>query len=235
MGRKLIYDVGMHDGADTAYYLAKGFNVVAIEANPKLVLRAQETFNKEIRQGRLVIIDKAIGQKGGTIRFGVHSKNDEWSSTDASRLKRFAEDMSIIEVECVTLDSVISQYGCPHYLKIDIEGADLQAIEALGQLKKRPKYVSAEAHTGLIAKRLHEFGYRKFMLVDQAAKNVKAPRRLWFFREGRYVRINFTDSHSGPFGKEAPGKWVTIDEVLQDHDEKVATGKLTWHDFHAAL
>ncbi len=26
----LIYDVGMHDGEDTAYYLARGYRVVAI-------------------------------------------------------------------------------------------------------------------------------------------------------------------------------------------------------------
>ena len=32
----LIYDVGMHNGSDTAYYLHKGFRVLAIEANPVL-------------------------------------------------------------------------------------------------------------------------------------------------------------------------------------------------------
>ena len=37
MTADLIYDVGMHNGADTAFYLAKGFRVVAVEANPELV------------------------------------------------------------------------------------------------------------------------------------------------------------------------------------------------------
>ena len=32
----LIYDVGLHIGQDTAFYLEKGFRVVAIEANPVL-------------------------------------------------------------------------------------------------------------------------------------------------------------------------------------------------------
>ena len=36
-GRKLIYDIGLHRGEDTAYYVARGFNVIAIEANPDLV------------------------------------------------------------------------------------------------------------------------------------------------------------------------------------------------------
>ncbi len=32
----LIYDVGMHNGADTDYYLKKGAKVVSIEADPQL-------------------------------------------------------------------------------------------------------------------------------------------------------------------------------------------------------
>ena len=31
---QLVVDMGMNDGTDTAYYLAKGLDVVAIEANP---------------------------------------------------------------------------------------------------------------------------------------------------------------------------------------------------------
>jgi hypothetical protein len=30
----LIYDLGMHRGGDTQFYLEKGFRVVAVEANP---------------------------------------------------------------------------------------------------------------------------------------------------------------------------------------------------------
>lgn len=34
----LIYDVGLHRGEDTDFYLKKGFHVVALEANPELVV-----------------------------------------------------------------------------------------------------------------------------------------------------------------------------------------------------
>ena len=30
---RLIFDVGLHIGQDTAYYLSKGFSVVAVAAN----------------------------------------------------------------------------------------------------------------------------------------------------------------------------------------------------------
>lgn len=47
----LIIDVGMHNGQDTAFYLAKGFDVVALEANPVLVDAARIRFASEIESG----------------------------------------------------------------------------------------------------------------------------------------------------------------------------------------
>ena len=46
---KLIYDVGMHNGDDTAYSLHKGFHVVAIEANPTLAQAGEKCFADAVR------------------------------------------------------------------------------------------------------------------------------------------------------------------------------------------
>ena len=40
----LIYDVGVHRGEDSAYYLAKGYRVRAFEANPDLVAGCRTRF-----------------------------------------------------------------------------------------------------------------------------------------------------------------------------------------------
>jgi len=37
----LVFDIGMHNGDDTAYYLARGYRVVAVEANPSMCATAQ--------------------------------------------------------------------------------------------------------------------------------------------------------------------------------------------------
>src|SRR5258705_4089288 len=42
---QLIYDVGAHEGQDTAFYLKKGFKVVAIEASPQLSAKLSEKFS----------------------------------------------------------------------------------------------------------------------------------------------------------------------------------------------
>lgn len=49
----LIFDIGMHNGDDSDYYLKKGFRVIAIEANPTLcalgAARFKEAYNLQHR------------------------------------------------------------------------------------------------------------------------------------------------------------------------------------------
>lgn len=235
----LIYDVGLCDGGDTEFYLAKGFRVVAIEANPGLVRSAKERFARHIKTGWLTIIETAIGPSSGRIEFDVHTSNPHWSSIVSERRDRMHDEIRTIDVNCTTLDSVLREHGIPYYLKIDIEDADLDAIKSLKSLSALPNFVSAEAHSREIAQTLFEMGYRRFQLVDQRKKN---DLRLWpwTWREGRYVWARFNDSHSGAFGRELPGRWLTIDEVLAAFDGirssvPLFRGVPTWHDFHAAL
>ncbi|MCZ2153852.1 MAG: hypothetical protein LC114_08145 [Bryobacterales bacterium] len=58
----LIIDVGMCDGADTAYYLFKGFRVIAIDADPILCEKASRRFADEIAEKRLEILNLGIAQ-----------------------------------------------------------------------------------------------------------------------------------------------------------------------------
>ena len=59
--KKLIFDIGMFDGADTRYYLNKGYKVLAVEANTVLVKRAKEIlFNEHINNGDLTILNFAL-------------------------------------------------------------------------------------------------------------------------------------------------------------------------------
>src|SRR5262249_9627711 len=131
----LIYDVGVGDGGDTAFYLAKGFRVVAVEANPVLVAAARRRFEHAIQTGRLTIIEKAIALTPGRASFDVHRVNPHWSSLVQSRRARMGDDLETIEVECITLADVLAEHGIPHYLKIDIEEADLDAVRSLRPLK----------------------------------------------------------------------------------------------------
>ena len=65
----IIFDIGMHRGEDTDFYLKKGFTVVGVEANPALVQECRKRFQSQIENGQLHIIDKAIAEVAGEISF----------------------------------------------------------------------------------------------------------------------------------------------------------------------
>jgi hypothetical protein len=69
----LIYDVGMHNGDDTEYYLLKGADVVGIEANPALLPGLRSRFAEEISAHRLTLVDKAVGPEEKPVPFYVDS------------------------------------------------------------------------------------------------------------------------------------------------------------------
>ena len=79
----LIYDVGMHKGEDTEFYLKKGFRVIAFEANPDLVRHCKQLFEQQLRDRRLTIIDGAIVNanelnQNGMVTFFNNANESVW-------------------------------------------------------------------------------------------------------------------------------------------------------------
>ena len=166
MSPDLIYDVGLHNGTDTAYYLHKGFRVVAIDANPVLVAAAQNRFRAEIANGRLTVLNIGIAEKQGTLSFWVNEANDLQSSFSEERAKRYGPCHEI-PVRCVPFSSVLAEHGVPYFMKVDIEGYDCFCVRSLnpGDL---PKHISVEADGDCdVVAELQKLGYRKFKLVNQ--------------------------------------------------------------------
>src|SRR5208337_928274 len=69
--KDLIYDVGMHHGDDTAFYLHQGFRVLAIEADPQLVEAAIRRFRSKLSSGRLTILNVGVAETAGTGTFWI--------------------------------------------------------------------------------------------------------------------------------------------------------------------
>ena len=72
MHKGMIFDVGMHTGKDTEFYLRKGFDVVAIEANPQLVQQTRTRLRQYVENGRLIICEMAVARDDGEIDFYVN-------------------------------------------------------------------------------------------------------------------------------------------------------------------
>lgn len=179
----LIYDIGMHKGEDTDFYLRKGFRVVGFEANPELVGLCRERFKEFIEQKRLTIVagaivDRASIAPGQTkVEFYMSETNSVWGTVCpdwAERNQRMGDANTPIEVNVVDLIAVMEAYGVPHYMKIDIEGCDMACVTALRSFEKRPDYVSVETEKtsfGDIQQQIDvliELGYDGFQSVEQS-------------------------------------------------------------------
>jgi hypothetical protein len=57
---KTIFDVGMYDAADCTYYLAEGHRVIAIEANPTFVRKAEAHLADAVSSGQLILVNGAV-------------------------------------------------------------------------------------------------------------------------------------------------------------------------------
>lgn len=203
----LIFDVGMHRGEDTANYLARGFNVVGVEANPNLVAEMQERFASDIKAGRLTIVSAAVAAQSGSVGLSVYDDVTVWSSLDPrfiSRNEKFWQaHHRTVEVPAVRFADLLTEYGIPHYLKVDIEGLDMLCVRALHEVEGRPDYLSIESEitapaSGLVPMidelaELWSLGYRGFKFVEQS----------------RLASVESGDT-SGPFGEETPGRWSSI-------------------------
>jgi len=216
----LIFDLGFHLGCDSKYYISKGYQIIAVEANPNLCSSWNHNNN-------LILLNKAISEtsyNNNEVSFFIRKDNLDWSSCN----KKLAEQQNGKSEECkvktITLIDLIHEYGTPYYIKTDVEGCDLTVAEQLSWLEEKPKYVSFELNKVDyfdIFYYLKKAGYTKFQLRNQENND-------------KYC--------SGYFGEYLPkDKWVDFDEALSRYlkfrelrildRENLSMG---WLDIHAS-
>jgi len=216
----LIYDFGMDLCQDTDFYLAKGFRVVAIEANPSTCAMAVEKYTSAIESGQLIIVNKAISETGEPLVFHVCHTLSAWSTADKRLRDRLVrQEGAIFEeviVEGVSSAAILAQYGVPYFAKIDIEGFDLICLQGFHSAPSRPQFISTEVALRTARQQLScltELGYRRFALVGQAKAPLQKPPRP--ASEGRDVDYSFMHHASGLFGRELQAEWTTAERVAR--------------------
>ena len=183
----LIFDVGMHEGQDTGYYLNRGYRVVAVDADPRLIERAKVVFADALHAGRLTLVCCAVsGNEQDLLDFHL-SERSIWSSTNKAVSTRENVAVQTVQVQGRRLPDLFTQYGVPLYCKIDIEGMDAACLRTLKETADLPRYISVE--TECIGDRdelteaqaletldeLQRLGYTRFKLVDQTSLLVLSP------------------------------------------------------------
>ena len=222
-----IYDVGMNNGDDTGYYLAKGHNVIAIEANPTLCRIAENRFSKEISQGRCTILNVGVADKSGLMDFYLNTENHITSTF----IPQPNEDKiyEIFPTKVEKLSDIIKKYGDPIFVKIDIEGMDFIVLREIFLAGIIPINISAESHKIDVFCMLVSMGYDEFKLVNSASVSKDFANHEIRLLNGETVPFGFKHNSSGPFGEDLPGRWLTKEYVLNQFSSR----EHTWQDVHA--
>ena len=264
MNKNLIYDVGAHEGSDSAYYLSLGHMVVAIEANPVMVDLLRKRFSREMATGQFTLLNVGLAAAAGRVDFWICDDVSAWSSFNRAIASRKGARHRSVTVDTRTFGAVLEEYGVPFYCKIDIEGNDRLCLEDLNP-SDIPKFISIEmAHSdgAKDLELLYALGYRKYKIISQITwaqplipishiePGLPPKIRTTFQGLDRTIRgvtrdnnWNFAPGCSGAFGNKTQGRWSTYEEVnavwqiLHDVDIKYAAKGIgvNWFDIHASV
>jgi FkbM family methyltransferase len=174
----LVFDVGSNVGQDTAFYLAQGYRVLGVEADPTLAEYTRNKFDGEILAGRLEVLNVGIAAEEGLADFWICEEKPEFNSFHRTIAARDSYSHKCIQVPVLPFAAIIERFGVPYFLKIDIEGNDKLCLDALSP-SSLPAYLSVEGECPLDEKsacvedgvrtlqQLYGLGYRKFKLINQ--------------------------------------------------------------------
>lgn len=142
----LCFDIGANIGMMTKIFLKIDSKVVAVEPQRECV----KLLKKILRHTNLSIVEKAVGEKIGFLELNVcdinsmSSSSSEWIQS-VRKSGRYSNkwwyEKRIVPV--TTLDQLMCEFGNPDYIKIDVEGSELEVIKGLS---RQVKFLSFE-HT----------------------------------------------------------------------------------------
>jgi FkbM family methyltransferase len=230
----IIYDVGANNGDDSAYYLAKGCRVVAIDANPGICEILRERFRREIAGGRLEVVNVGVSDEPGELDFQVNRSKPAISTFQKERfdgLEWVPDDWHAVRIPVVPLSSLIHEYGFPFFVKIDVEFFDSRVLLDLLMNGLKPPFISAEAQEIDVYCLLVAMGYEYFRLVSGATVHEEFADAMISTTDGVRRGFRFEYDSSGPFGDDLEQGWVNKDEVLR----RLLSHGVGWVDLHARL
>ena len=243
-----IFDIGMFDASDTAYYLELGFRVVALEANPsaRRARSASASVAGFVGAAGLSQSHNIAGWIVGQILCSAQPILVQvFIFGGRVEHKRPAGSLTVLGA---TIGELLHEYGIPRFIKVDIEGADRYCILPLTE-STRPAYLSFEVGEDFeeLLNHAENIGYCAFKIINQNTFRESANlnrfrdrlvRKLAYWmgyaeplkirRAGRF----FVCGHSsGPVPWLSDGEWHSADYVRSILRGPSLPG---WNDIHAS-
>jgi FkbM family methyltransferase len=146
-----VFDIGANGGAKSVIFADLADGVVSVEPSPGGIAVLKQRF---LNNPRVIVIGAGVGSKVGTETFHMFEGGDCYNTFSSKWVDALAHtDLegdrpaktvgSNIDIPMVTLDCLIQEHGMPDYIKIDVEGYELEVIKGLS---RRIKLISFECN-----------------------------------------------------------------------------------------
>lgn len=170
--RALVFDIGAHVGTRARAMRAAGARVVALEPQQPFAGFLRRTLPRDI-----ILVEAAAGRTESEADMAVSSRHPTVSSLRPDFVQGAATAPGFDHVKwdrtqrvrMVTLDGLIDRFGRPDYIKIDVEGFEIDVLAGLSQpvTMLSVEYLPGFAHlTHAVIDRLAELGEYRFNPVQ---------------------------------------------------------------------
>lgn len=134
----LVFDIGSHVGDRISAFRAAGARVVAVEPQPAAFRWLKFRYG---RDPDITLVQAALGEAMGQVEFHLNLANptistaspDFMAATNGAAGWEGQHWDQVISVPAVTLDALVAQYGKPAFVKVDVEGYELNVLRGLSQ------------------------------------------------------------------------------------------------------
>ena len=191
----LVFDIGANHGERTKVFRRLGARVVAVEPNPGLAAEIASRF------GRKVVVEQAaVGDRDGHALLypcqqdQMSSLSPQWiTGMKRSPFRDHFRDLQwhgSISVPVTRLDSLIAKHGRPAFVKIDVEGFELQVLNGLSSplpclsFEHNPEFAEI---TCQCVRRLEQIGGYEFNF--SAGESMVFSGRVWISADEAVRRL----------------------------------------------
>lgn len=138
----LIFDVGANRGYKTSMFLELAARVVCVEPDETCQRMLKQQFlSFRLHKRAITIVNKAVSDNRSLRKMlvdvpgsAVNTLSNKWAETLRTDSERFGERLAFRktrDVETVTIEDLVSEFGRPFYIKIDVEGHELSALQGM--------------------------------------------------------------------------------------------------------
>lgn len=134
----LVFDLGAHAGNRTRAFASLGCRVVALEPQPDFAQLLRVLF---ARSSGVTVVEAAVSDMNGVLTLAVSERTPTVTTLEAPWQEARQREIGFagvqwnrrIEIDTITLDTLIDRFGVPAFIKMDVEGAERRVLAGLSR------------------------------------------------------------------------------------------------------